>query len=90
MRETAKEPVMSESVRLAPAMPARAATQPRRTVAVPAPGALLTALVLRLLEWQRRARERHELAALSDEALRDVGLSRADIFEEARKPFWRA
>lgn len=42
-----------------------------------------------LLEWQRRARTRHELALLSDFDLKDVGLSRADIVKEADKPFWR-
>lgn len=41
-----------------------------------------------LLAWQDRARERHDLAAMSDRALRDVGLSRADIEAESRKPFW--
>ena len=42
-----------------------------------------------LLRWQERATERHLLAGLGDHALKDVGLSRADIEQEASKPFWR-
>jgi uncharacterized protein YjiS (DUF1127 family) len=38
----------------------------------------------------RRARQRRDLAALSDHALRDIGLSRADVELEVGKPFWRA
>lgn len=45
----------------------------------------LTALVL----WQERARERRRLATLDERLLRDVGLSRADIEQEIRKPFWQ-
>jgi uncharacterized protein YjiS (DUF1127 family) len=43
---------------------------------------------LRLLIWQERARERRRLASLDDHMLRDIGLSRADIHAETRKPFW--
>ena len=42
-----------------------------------------------LLRWQERATERHFLAGLDDHALKDVGLNRADIEQEASKPFWR-
>ena len=42
-----------------------------------------------LLAWQQRARERHNLAAMSDHMRRDLGLSESDIFREAEKPFWR-
>ena len=38
----------------------------------------------------RRARQRRDLAALSDYALRDIGLSRGDVDLEISKPFWRA
>jgi uncharacterized protein YjiS (DUF1127 family) len=38
----------------------------------------------------RRARQRRDLAALSDHALRDIGLSRRDVDLEVRKPIWRA
>lgn len=42
-----------------------------------------------LLTWQGRARERQQIAALSEHMRRDLGLSDADIFRESRKPFWR-
>lgn len=42
-----------------------------------------------LLNWQRRAMERHHLRAMDDHMLRDIGLSRADIEQEAAKPFWK-
>ena len=41
-------------------------------------------------ESVRRARQRRDLAALSDYSLRDIGLSRADVEFEIRKPSWRA
>ncbi len=40
--------------------------------------------------WRERARQRRALASLDDHLLRDVGLSRAEVVREARKPFWRA
>jgi uncharacterized protein YjiS (DUF1127 family) len=40
--------------------------------------------------WRRRARERRQLAGLSELDLRDIGLSRAGLYTELRKPFWRA
>jgi uncharacterized protein YjiS (DUF1127 family) len=42
-----------------------------------------------LLLWHQRARDRRQLESLSDHMLRDIGLSRADVFAEASKPFWR-
>ncbi|WP_207886424.1 DUF1127 domain-containing protein [Pseudomonas sp. 30_B] len=42
----------------------------------------------RLLQWQELARQRRVLASMSDEALKDIGLSRADIQEEIERPFW--
>jgi uncharacterized protein YjiS (DUF1127 family) len=38
--------------------------------------------------WQNRMRSRQELAGLSDAALRDIGVTRCDVYREARKPFW--
>jgi len=52
-------------------------------------GSLTARLLAALLRWQERNRERHHLRALDDRILRDVGLSRADIEQEVRKPFWR-
>jgi uncharacterized protein YjiS (DUF1127 family) len=40
-------------------------------------------------ESLRRSRQRHDLALLSEHSLRDIGLSRADVEFELRKPFWR-
>ncbi|MGH6914594.1 MAG: DUF1127 domain-containing protein [Geminicoccales bacterium] len=42
-----------------------------------------------LLTWHERARQRRRLGVLSDHMLRDIGLSRADVFAESSKPFWR-
>lgn len=57
-----------------------------RTVTVSAQGA--TSVVLMLLDWQRQARERSELASLPPEILKDVGLSKADVHREVHKPVW--
>lgn len=43
---------------------------------------------LRLL-WSVR-RQRDQLAALDDRALKDIGLTRADAEAEARRGFWSA
>lgn len=50
----------------------------------------LRGLARRLVLWGERARQRRALASLSDHALRDIGLSRADALDEAEKPFWRS
>jgi len=39
--------------------------------------------------WQRRARQRAELAELSDLELHDLPVSRDAAEFEMRKPFWR-
>jgi uncharacterized protein YjiS (DUF1127 family) len=39
--------------------------------------------------WLGRGLSRFELRNLSDRDLRDIGLSRADAYREAAKPFWR-
>ena len=46
-------------------------------------------LVTVLLTWQQRAHDRRQLQCLSDHMLRDIGLTRADVFAEASKPFWQ-
>ena len=51
-------------------------------------GRMLIAGFARLYAWQARSHERHALAALDDRMLGDLGLSRADIESEIRKPFW--
>ncbi len=40
--------------------------------------------------WHLRATQRPQLARLSDQKLRDIGLTRAQAEYEAAKPFWRA
>jgi uncharacterized protein YjiS (DUF1127 family) len=58
-----------------------------RVVAVSADAA--TTAMLTLLDWQRQARQRAELAGLPQEILKDVGLTRADVEAELlRKPTW--
>lgn len=46
----------------------------------------LAALIWR---WTCRHRQRRDLSDLSDWQLRDLGLTRDEAEEEARKPFWR-
>ena len=41
-----------------------------------------------LVRWQTLYRQRQQLAALSDEMLKDIGRSRADVEAEVSKPFW--
>lgn len=59
----------------------------------PAPHFSLTAvpaiLLAGLATLAERARQRRQLAGLSDWQLRDIGLSRADVDGETSKPFWR-
>lgn len=44
----------------------------------------------RCARWAARRRERRVLVALSDRALHDLGISRADAWAEYDKPFWRS
>jgi uncharacterized protein YjiS (DUF1127 family) len=71
------------------------ALRPARGVRMPALselGALLRAATAStfglLLAWRERGRERAALATLDDHALRDIGVSRAELWIEADKPFW--
>ncbi|MBU2962816.1 DUF1127 domain-containing protein [Citreicella sp. C3M06] len=43
-----------------------------------------------LLRWSALARQRRQLARLDDAALRDIGLSRADVANELRRKPWDA
>lgn len=58
----------------------------RRRHGRPLPG--LLAVFATLLRWDQVARERRSLRALDDRALRDLGLTRADVEREALRPFW--
>ncbi len=42
-----------------------------------------------LLAWHDRARERRSLMELSDQVLRDIGLSRTQLRAQAARPSWR-
>lgn len=42
----------------------------------------------RFTRWFTLARERRQLAQLDERALHDIGLSRVDAEQEARRPFW--
>lgn len=42
------------------------------------------------IDWIERLRDRRQLAALSDDMLKDIGVSRADAAHEAEKHFWQA
>jgi len=39
--------------------------------------------------WHRRGQERRQLARFGERQLADIGLSRADQWQECRKPFWQ-
>ena len=43
----------------------------------------------RLLLWQDRANQRCQLSMAEDHMLEDIGLTRAEVALEIRKPFWR-
>lgn len=45
---------------------------------------------LLLAEWQERAEQRAHLANMDAAMLKDIGVSHADAWREAHKPFWRA
>lgn len=40
-------------------------------------------------EWRARISERRQLTGLDERMLRDIGLTKLDIWHEANKPFWR-
>ncbi len=50
---------------------------------------LLVATWDKLLLWQYRAQERHNLARLDERMMKDMGISAADIERELSKPFWK-
>jgi uncharacterized protein YjiS (DUF1127 family) len=42
----------------------------------------------KIVRWHQLHRERALLASMSDEALKDIGISRADVEHEVVRPFW--
>jgi len=45
-------------------------------------------LLRQLRRWKTLHAQRHQLASLSDATLKDIGLSRVDVEQEASRPFW--
>ena len=40
-------------------------------------------------EWVKRSRGRADLARMNDRMLADIGLTRADVYQETGKHFWQ-
>lgn len=51
---------------------------------------VLDRLIETPIAWLDRMRERRQLAGLSDDMLKDIGVSRADVEHVVEKPFWRS
>jgi uncharacterized protein YjiS (DUF1127 family) len=76
-----------------------AATRPLSSAPVAFPKALRVIagtparILLKMLDacfsWVEVARQRRALLALSDEMLKDIGISRSQADFEGSKPFWR-
>ena len=50
----------------------------------------LVVLAFRVVtHWSDRARQRRALAELDDRLLEDAGITRKQVAQEIRKPFWR-
>ena len=72
------------------------AASPKSHVAIPGtPGGIAAglrnapvALLEMLAAWQRRSEERANLTKLTEYQLKDLGLSRGDVEEMARKAVW--
>ena len=69
----------------------RAADAVSRLARQPAIG--LTACSIRataaVQRWRERGRQRRALQNLNDDMLKDIGLSRCDVYRESSKGFWR-
>ncbi|MGI9420305.1 MAG: DUF1127 domain-containing protein [Geminicoccaceae bacterium] len=50
----------------------------------------ITGAFRRLGHWAEARRQRQHLAMLDERLLRDIGISRADVEIEIKKPFWHA
>jgi len=50
---------------------------------------LIGGVIETALLWLTRGRDRRDLAGLNDRMLLDIGVTRADVEREYRKPFWR-
>ncbi len=57
-------------------------------VRTPSYPSLWRRLALRVRSWHALSVQRRCLATLSEATLKDLGLSRADVEQEIRRPFW--
>ena len=55
---------------------------------VSAPERWWKSAVAQVARWRKLHQQRVELGTLSDDALKDMGLSRADVYAEMERPFW--
>ncbi|MGE8499661.1 MAG: DUF1127 domain-containing protein [Pseudomonas sp.] len=62
-----------------------AGAMPHQVVSLAAP---FRVIWRQLMRWQQLMKERRQLASLSDGALKDIGLSRADVLQESERSFW--
>lgn len=46
-------------------------------------------LLILLQKYHATAKQRHALSQLSDDQLKDIGITRVDALREAGKPFWK-
>lgn len=49
---------------------------------------VVRAIIGKAARWYELHEQRQSLARLNDSALKDLGLSRADIDHESERPFW--
>ena len=59
------------------------------SVETPSVRELLGKIWQTFMVWQQRASERVALRSMDDRALKDIGITRADVWRECRKPFWQ-
>jgi uncharacterized protein YjiS (DUF1127 family) len=68
-------------------IPGRPVARPRRDLRARALSTMRGAVQV-ILRWREVRRQRRALLALSDQLLKDIGISRADAIREASRPFW--
>jgi uncharacterized protein YjiS (DUF1127 family) len=66
----------------------RSAASVASSRATSSPLLLLQRLAAKIAEWHRRVNERQDLAAMSLEERKDIGLNRCA--EEMHKPYWKS
>ncbi len=51
---------------------------------------LTDTVIVNLMQWRERARQRRQLGELDDRLLADIGVRRIDACQESQKHFWQA